>query len=778
LRQILPIPIRQWSPWFVASAFLTTALLCFCYLSALGIQTTREENTESHQSAPLPEGYVGEKQCASCHREIHDTFKKLGMGQSWSTPAGVPLIEDYDTNNTFQHAKSGFYYSMLRQGEKFIQQRYLLDRSQQPIDVHEEEVTYVVGSGNHARSYLRHHPNGVITQLPVTWYSQKKRWDMSPGYDTKNHLDFSRAIPQGCVFCHTAYPRMQMEQTDDPHYFANPIPEGIGCERCHGPGTKHVGLALQGETGQTLKQAIYNPGRDTPEAQRTICYQCHMESSVDSLGTRVLKAGRDVFSFRPGEPFANYAVQFSLEAPDSKKLKVVQHAELMEASRCFQASSGRMTCTSCHDPHRKAAAADAASYYRARCLQCHESRKLSRHTRAQLTGDCSRCHMPRGTPANGGHTVFTNHRVGIYPAPASSVPRRPGSNAERLIFRGPDVNLSEQEKSFFLGAAYLDSPVEELSARPELARKGTQLLQDYLGQAASPGVSPQTLSRAEVLLGKGYQTLNQTDLALDHYEKSLRFNSHQLLPVYSLAVLYAGRGDLARSEQSFSKALQGFPKHVPSIHGLGALAEAKGNSSEALKYFDQAIQLYPASLSSHYRLAQMHLRSQATEKAAAELRTCLSLDPRHLPALVDLGHLLSRQNRFDESRDLFERALKLDDSREDLYNALSVVASSQEKFDEAVALLQRAVAKGIAGEMTYMNLGNLHARQKNFRQAIQSFDAANKKSPGNPRILFALGMCHLNIGNLPQGKALFEQVLKLEPGNEDARQVLKQLTRP
>ena len=266
---------------------------------------------------------------------------------------------------------------MLRKDGKFIQQRYLLDRNQQPIDVHEEEVSYVVGSGNHARSYLRHHPNGVITQLPVTWYSQQKRWDMSPGYDTKNHLDFSRAIPQGCVFCHTAYPRMDVEQIDDPHYFANPIPEGIGCERCHGPGTKHVGLALQGETGQTLKQAIYNPGRDTPEAQRTICYQCHMESSVDSLGTRVLKTGRDVFSFRPGEPFANYAVQFSLEAPDSKKLKVVQHAELMEASRCFQASDGRMTCTSCHDPHRKPAAADTASYYRTRCMQCHDSRKLS-----------------------------------------------------------------------------------------------------------------------------------------------------------------------------------------------------------------------------------------------------------------------------------------------------------------------------------------------------------------------------------------------------------------
>jgi len=734
---------------------------------------------ESHQSAVLPDGYTGEKQCAPCHQEIHDSFKKLGMGQSWLDPSEAPLIEDYQTNNTVHHAKSGFYYKMLRKGGKFVQQRYLLDRKQRPIDLHEEKVDYVVGSGNHARSYLRHHPNGVITQLPVTWYSQQKRWDMSPGYDIKNHLDFSRAIPQGCVFCHTAYPRMEAGQIDDPHYFPNPIPGGIGCERCHGPGAKHVGLALRGETGQTLKEAIYNPGRDTPEAQRTICYQCHMESSVDSLGTRVLKAGRDVFSFRPGEPFVNYAVQFSLQAPDSKRLKVVQHAELMEASRCFQASNGRMTCTSCHDPHRKVAAPNTASYYRTRCLQCHDSRKLSTHTRVQLAGDCGRCHMPRGTPTNGGHTVFTNHRVGIYSSAAAPTARRHASNVERLVFRGSDVHLPEAEKRFFLGAAYLDAPHEELSARPELAKKGTQLLQDYLGRIPSSGtLQHQYLSRAEALFAKAYQTLNQPDLAIEHYEKSLSADSRQLLPAYSLGLLYAGRGDFSRSAQSFSNALQYFPKHVPSMHGLGALAEAKGDASEAQKYFDRAIQLYPPSLASHYRLAQMHLRNQAAERAAAELQTCLSLDPRHLPALIDLGHLMSRQNRLDESRHLLERALKLDASREDLYNALSVVASSEGKLDEAVALLQKAVAKGIAGGMTFMNLGNLHAQQKNFRRAIQSFDAANKKSPGNPRILFALGMCHLNAGNLPQGKALFEQVLKLDPGNADARQVLKQLTRP
>lgn len=746
-------------------------------LSELGLFATAEEATLTRDDAPsLPEGYAGEKTCAPCHQQIYESFKQLGMGRSWRSPASAEVVEDFSKNNTFYHAKSGFHYTMLRQNGKLIQKRHLLGSNKQPVDVHEEEVSYIVGSGNHARTYLRHHSNGTITQLPVTWYSQAKRWGMSPGYDLRSHLDFSRAIPHNCVFCHTAYPRLQTEQIEDSHYFPNRVPEGIGCERCHGPGQAHVRFASQGQ--QRLRQAIYNPSRDTKEAQRMLCYQCHMEVSVDSVGTRVIKPGQDLFSFRPGQPFSQYAIQFSTERSDTEDLRVVQHAELMEESRCFRASGGRMTCTSCHDPHRKVASKDAPGYYRQRCLECHEGGKLSRHTAAQLSGDCNRCHMPRGVPPDGGHTVFTNHRVGIYSKPRPPTPRSSGSANNRLIFQEADRGLSENEKTFFLGAAYLDAPVGELSARLDLARRGVQLLHDYLSKVAPETVSPLYLSRAEGLLGKGYQALNEPARAMNHYENSLKLNDTQLQPAYNLGLLYADRGKVSRSERYFAKVLQRFPEHVPSIHGLGALAEAAGRPLEAMQYFEQAIRLFPNWLASHYRLAQIHLRSQADQKAVLELQKCLSWNPNYLPALMDLGHLFSRQNKLDESRNLFERALKLDESREEVYNALSVVAGLQGDAAQALTVLRRAVTKGVAGEMTYMSLGNLYARRENFPQAIRFFDLAGQKNPGNPKILFALGISHLKMGNRIKGRALLERVLEIDPQNQDAKQVLKELTRP
>ncbi|MEW5979471.1 MAG: tetratricopeptide repeat protein [Acidobacteriota bacterium] len=727
---------------------------------------------------PLPEGYVGQEACGFCHAEIYQSFQEIGMGRSWASPSQAPLIEDYSARNTFFHEKSGFHYTMVQRDGRFYQRRHLLDAKGRAVQVHEEEVHYVVGSGNHARSYLTHHPNGVITQLPVTWYSQEKRWGMSPGYDVKDHVDFTRAIPQGCVFCHTAYPRSRVDQASDINYFPFAIPPGIGCERCHGPGAKHVRLARQGEPEEKLRSAIYNPGRDTKEAQREVCYQCHMEVSIGSVGTRVLRAGRDIYSFRPGEPFSDYAVQFSTKRLGEAGIEVVQHADLMEASACFRGSQGQMTCTSCHDPHRKVRVAEAASYYRERCVACHPASGLSKHTPSQRTGDCVSCHMPRAAPTNASHTVFTNHRVGIYPTRGSATTRSlTQETVPELEFRIPK-SLQPPDNLFFLGAAYLDAPIEELAQKPDLARRGIECLLQYQAARRKETAGPVDLGRSEWLLGKGYQAVNDVQSAIQHYQSSLALEDRQLPALYNLAILAAGQGDFEGSEKYFSRLLERFPDHVPSRHGLGALAEGVGRHAEAIRHFEEVLKLFPGAVSSRYRLAQIYLRQQKLEKGEAELEACLALDPRYLPALVDLGNLRAAAQRFAEARWYFERALQLDASREEIYNAASVAADQSGDGSAALRFLEQAVSRGVAGETTYVNLGNLSARRGDFARALNYFEEARKRNPRNVRTLFGLAICHLKTSKVEQGRSLLEQILKLEPHHAEAKQVLDQLPKP
>ena len=97
------------------------------------------------------------------------------------------------------------------------------------------EVAYVIGSGNHSRSYLIE-DDGFLIESPVTWYAAPQQWGMSPGYDTPKHEGFSRPVRFRCVFCHAG----RVDRVGSGTHQLKVHETSITCERCHGPGSLHV----------------------------------------------------------------------------------------------------------------------------------------------------------------------------------------------------------------------------------------------------------------------------------------------------------------------------------------------------------------------------------------------------------------------------------------------------------------------------------------------------------------------------------------------------------
>src|SRR5206468_1983426 len=99
----------------------------------------------------------------------------------------------------------------------------------------EYPVKYVVGSGRHSRTYLVE-AEGFLVESPVTWYTAKKNWKMSPGYDAPDNPGFERAAGEGCLSCHAG-----RAEAIGVSLHRMTIHEGaIACERCHGPGSLHT----------------------------------------------------------------------------------------------------------------------------------------------------------------------------------------------------------------------------------------------------------------------------------------------------------------------------------------------------------------------------------------------------------------------------------------------------------------------------------------------------------------------------------------------------------
>src|SRR5262249_2913560 len=159
-------------------------------------------------------------------------------------------------------------YTMIARGGGWVERRHQIGFDGKETNVVEAAIDYVIGSGNHARSYLHRVDSGKLAELPVSWYAEKGGdWEMSPGYDRVDQQGFRRVVGNDCLFCHNGYPRGET------------LAEGIDCQRCHGPGSRHAELAGSGKARpDEIRRAIVNPARLGRERQLDVCLQCHLET--------------------------------------------------------------------------------------------------------------------------------------------------------------------------------------------------------------------------------------------------------------------------------------------------------------------------------------------------------------------------------------------------------------------------------------------------------------------------------------------------------------------
>jgi hypothetical protein len=321
-----------------------------------------------------PSTYVNSKLCESCHATQAQSYRHTGMARSFYRPQPGNTIEDYSRANSHYHGPSDTHFTMIERDGKYYQRRYQIGYQGKETNIEEKQVHFVMGSGNHARTYLHRTSRNTLQQLPLGWYAEKRgHWGMSPGYDHPDHPDSRRTITYECMFCHNAYPQIpsaNQEYGADP-LFEAVLPEGVDCQRCHGPGSRHVTLAKSGAAKENIRAAIVNPARLSPERAMDVCAQCHLQTTTTALSHSILRYDRGPFSYRPGEPLSAFRLTFDHASGTEDRFEITSSVYRLRQSACFLKSAGRLRCATCHDPHSKA----ATERYDGVCRQCHASGK-------------------------------------------------------------------------------------------------------------------------------------------------------------------------------------------------------------------------------------------------------------------------------------------------------------------------------------------------------------------------------------------------------------------
>ncbi|MBV9505470.1 MAG: hypothetical protein JO323_10775, partial [Acidobacteriia bacterium] len=302
------------------------------------LQTHSAPSSES-KAAPQAAHYIDSSLCAGCHASIWATYRRTGMARSFYRPTAETTVGFTTKNPTYYHKASDSYFTVFERDGRFYQQRYQIGFDGKQTNTLEKEIHFVMGSGNHVRAYLSRTGRGTYVELPLAWYAENGGyWAMNAGYDRPDYPGFQRNITYGCMFCHNGIPDIPSgnQETGAEPVFTGRMPEGIDCQRCHGPGSRHAEEAARpGVSIEQLRKSIVNPARLSPAREMEVCLQCHLQTTSSRLPSSVLRYDRSPFSYRPGEPLADFSLQFD-RASGNPRFEIAGAAYRLRQSLCFQ----------------------------------------------------------------------------------------------------------------------------------------------------------------------------------------------------------------------------------------------------------------------------------------------------------------------------------------------------------------------------------------------------------------------------------------------------------
>ena len=634
--------------------------------------------TKTYSSLNDTVKYAGINTCRQCHESVYETFIQTGMGSSFDVASKKKSAAKFDAHSIIYDKDKDFYYRAFWENDslKFMEFRLA---GKDTVHKRIETVNYIVGSGQHTNSHIIN-TNGYFNQAPMTFYTQKGHWDLPPGFENGGNSRFSRLIGLECMSCHNGYPEFVLGSENK----YDKIKNGIDCERCHGPGEKHVADKRSGkilDISKEIDYSIVNPAKLPIALQLDICQRCHIQ------GNAVLNEGKSFFDFRPGMHLADVMNVFMpVYAGRSDEHIMASHAERLKMSRCFtetlkeveknnSANTLRpyehaLTCVTCHNPHVSVRATENNVFNNA-CKNCHTSvrhNECTEKTEALVKEqyNCVKCHMATSGATDIPHVRVTDHfiRVPLKDDEVDKVKKfigiacinnsNPSDEAKGRAF------ISYFEK-FNYDKSVLDSALKYFSdsTKEDIRKNFSSLVQVYF-------------------LKNDYSKIvyyvKQADDPLYFLNKK-SFSNADSWTCYRIGESFENTGQPENALRFYKRAVDLAPYELDFQNKYGTILTQTGNNVEAKKVFEFIISEYPKYPAAFSNLGYIYLSTAGDTAKANELyNKAIALNPDYWQAWYNKAGLYAYQKNFIEAKKVLKYVLKRkpnDEKAKQILNSIS-----------------------------------------------------------------------------------------------------------
>ncbi len=723
-------------------------------------------------TAGMAPGYAPAEACEACHPKIAATYRETGMGRSFqhlTAPEG-----ELDAAKPFYHEASQSWFSVIRRDGKYYQRRWQVGFNGKKTNVDEKQIDFVMGSGNHARTYIHLTERDTLQELPLGWYAEKGGYfAMNPGYDRAEYKGSTRVIHYECMFCHNGYPQVRAghEEPGAEAQYLQPLPEGIDCQRCHGPGQRHIDVAgTAGARPEAIRAAIVNPARLPPEREMEVCMACHLETTSRMLPHSLQKFDRGPFSWVPGRKLADFHLTFDRADGRNSEFEVAHHAYRLRKSRCFIESEGRLRCTTCHNPHDIPRGEAATTHYNDVCRSCHTG--TSQPATAHGPGaKCTSCHMPRRRTDDAVHIVMTDHGIVRGPPPGDLVAVKSEKSDAKTLYRGEVVPYypakagSDPESALYLALAQVTDRSNSVS--------GLKTLSGLL-EKARPGQAGWYAAA-----GEAYRTEGNTAKGIAALNEATRLAPSSEILQLQLGNALIDTGQWAKAETALRRAKELRPDDGAAWGLLGWVLWQQDKKEEAKSSLLKGIRLNPEAPDLRNYLAALLTSTADIAGAEREFREAIRINPGVAEWHDNLAKFLASRGDVDEARQEFEESIRINPAYGPARLNYARLLANINQGTAAETQVRAAIASDWQVAAAHELLGYLLSAKNDLAGAVRELRLAIQLNPDTGRAHYELGLALGRMGNHAEAAGQLRMAAQGNdpPARSAAQEVLRRLAR-
>jgi tetratricopeptide (TPR) repeat protein len=236
-------------------------------------------------------------------------------------------------------------------------------------------------------------------------------------------------------------------------------------------------------------------------------------------------------------------------------------------------------------------------------------------------------------------------------------------------------------------------------------------------------------------------------------------------------------GKLDEALSCFEHALTLTSEQSAILGRKGALLVERGDLKEALGCYNQALSQNPRAAEIWDAKGSLQIMMKHYESAANCLKEALEINPRSRTAWFHQGVALFNLGCFREAIEAHQKALAIAPGFVDAWLGIGDCYRESGEGEKALGAFRSALTIEPENIEAYFSSIQLLKEKSRWEDALKFIDQALEIYPDNTRLFTERAETLLHLGSYEDALSLCQVILDIEPENEDARFLMKSLTR-